>query len=34
MEHLRSWIHYVDLRSAHGTQKEHIEVAKACGEEF
>jgi len=31
---LRSWIHYVDLRSAHGTQKEHIEVAKACGEEI
>jgi thymidylate synthase (FAD) len=31
---LRSWIHYVDLRSAHGTQKEHIEIAKACGEEI
>src|SRR5210317_498943 len=31
---LRSWVHYVDLRSAHGTQKEHIEVAKACGEEI
>ena len=24
---VRSWIHYVDLRSAHGTQKEHMEVA-------
>ena len=29
---LRSWVHYIELRSAHGTQKEHIEVAKACGE--
>jgi len=27
---IRSWIHYIELRSAHGTQKEHIEVAKAC----
>ena len=27
---LRSWIHYIQLRSANGTQKEHIEVAKAC----
>tara|TARA_B100000123_G_scaffold181783_1_gene135306 strand:+ start:1276 stop:1926 length:651 start_codon:yes stop_codon:yes gene_type:complete len=27
---LRSWIHYIDLRSAHGTQKEHAEIAKAC----
>ena len=27
---LRSWIHYIDLRSANGTQKEHIEIAKAC----
>lgn len=26
---LRSWIHYIQLRSANGTQKEHIEVAKA-----
>ena len=31
---LRSWIHYIDLRSGHGTQKEHIEVAKACGKEI
>lgn len=31
---LRSWMHYVDLRSAHGTQKEHIEIAKACGVEI
>ena len=27
---LRSWMHYIDLRSAHGTQKEHELVAKAC----
>jgi len=29
---LRSWIHYIQLRSAHGTQKEHVEIAKACAE--
>lgn len=29
---IRSWIHYIELRSANGTQKEHIEVAKACAE--
>jgi thymidylate synthase (FAD) len=27
---LRSWIHYIQLRSAHGTQKEHQEVAIQC----
>lgn len=27
---LRSWVHYIELRSANGTQKEHIEVAKQC----
>ena len=27
---LRSWIHYCQLRTGHGTQQEHIEVAKAC----
>jgi thymidylate synthase (FAD) len=27
---LRSWIHYIQLRSANGTQLEHIELAKAC----
>ena len=27
---LRSWIHYCDLRSAHGTQKEHQEIAVKC----
>ena len=29
---LRSWIHFIELRSANGTQKECTEVAKACGE--
>jgi thymidylate synthase (FAD) len=27
---LRSWIHYIELRSANGTQKEHMEIAIAC----
>lgn len=27
---LRSWVHYIELRSANGTQLEHIEIAKAC----
>ena len=26
----RSWIHYINLRSAHGTQKEHMDIAKKC----
>ena len=30
----RSWIHYINLRSAHGTQKEHMDVALACKEVF
>jgi thymidylate synthase (FAD) len=29
---LRSWIHYIQLRSENGTQKEHAEIAKACAE--
>ena len=29
---LRSWVHYIDLRSANGTQKEHMEIAKACAQ--
>lgn len=29
---LRSWIHYIQLRSANGTQKEHCDIAKACAE--
>ena len=27
---LRSWIHYIELRSANGTQKEHMEIAREC----
>jgi len=27
---IRSWIHYIQLRSANGTQKEHMEIAVAC----
>ena len=30
----RSWIHYIDLRSAHGTQKEHMDIAEACRQIF
>tara|TARA_Y100000589_G_C27181313_1_gene640879 strand:- start:1720 stop:2358 length:639 start_codon:yes stop_codon:yes gene_type:complete len=30
----RSWIHYIDLRSAHGTQKEHMIVAEGCRKVF
>ena len=30
----RSWIHYINLRSAHGTQKEHMDIALACREVF
>ena len=30
----RSWIHYIQLRSAHGTQKEHMDIANACKEVF
>jgi len=26
----RSWIHYINLRSAHGTQKEHMNIAEEC----
>ena len=26
----RSWIHYINLRSAHGTQREHMDIAKDC----
>ena len=28
---LRSWVHYIELRSANGTQLEHMELAKECG---
>jgi thymidylate synthase (FAD) len=30
----RSWIHYIDLRSGHGTQLEHMNIANACKEIF
>ena len=29
---LRSWIHYIELRSGNGTQKEHMDIALACAE--
>ena len=29
---IRSWIHYVELRSSNGTQQEHMEIAIACAE--
>jgi len=29
---LRSWIHYIELRGANGTQKEHMEIAHACAQ--
>jgi thymidylate synthase (FAD) len=29
---LRSWIHYVQLRSENGTQQEHVDIAEACAE--
>ena len=31
---VRSWIHYIDLRSANGTQKEHMDIANACKDVF
>ena len=30
----RSWAHFIDLRSAHGTQKEHMQIAQKCREIF
>ena len=27
---VRSWIHYIELRSANGTQKEHMDIANEC----
>ena len=29
---LRSWIHYIELRAANGTQKEHMEIARSCAQ--
>lgn len=31
---IRSWIHYIELRSSNGTQKEHMDIALACKEIF
>tara|TARA_Y100000593_G_scaffold31274_1_gene61716 strand:- start:185 stop:664 length:480 start_codon:yes stop_codon:yes gene_type:complete len=31
---IRSWIHYIDLRSAHGTQKEHMDLVENIREVF
>ena len=31
---IRSWIHYIDLRSANGTQKEHMDIALSCKDIF
>jgi thymidylate synthase (FAD) len=31
---LRSWVHYISLRSANGTQKEHQDIAIACAHEI
>ena len=30
----RSWVHYINIRSAHGTQKEHMDIAEACKKVF
>ena len=30
----RSWVHYINLRSAHGTQKEHMDIAHKCRDIF
>ena len=30
----RSWVHYINLRSAHGTQKEHMQIAEHCRKIF
>jgi thymidylate synthase (FAD) len=31
---IRSWIHYIDLRTGNGTQKEHMDIANECKEIF
>lgn len=31
---LRSWVHYIELRSGNGTQKEHMDIAVACAKEI
>ena len=30
----RSWVHYINLRSGHGTQKEHMLIANECKDVF
>ena len=31
---IRSWLHYIDLRSSNGTQKEHMDIANSCKKIF
>jgi thymidylate synthase (FAD) len=31
---IRNWIHYIELRSSNGTQKEHMSIANNCKEIF
>jgi thymidylate synthase (FAD) len=31
---IRSWLHYIDLRSSNGTQKEHMDIANNCKQIF
>jgi thymidylate synthase (FAD) len=31
---VRSWVHYINLRSGHGTQKEHMIIAEECKKIF
>ena len=31
---VRSWMHYIELRSSHGTQKEHMQIAELCKQQF
>jgi thymidylate synthase (FAD) len=31
---VRSWLHYIELRSGHGTQKEHMIIANECKKIF
>ena len=31
---VRSWIHYINLRTANGTQKEHMDIASLCRDHF
>ena len=31
---LRSWVHYIELRTGNGTQKEHMQLANDCAREI